>query len=394
MRIIRPGIIAAAGIILLLASTVPSTVLAGTSEIPEITDPSGDSKSGKQSRDIIGVWFDGETDLIINITLNITALESFTGISDIQNLPTTEYEAYFRCKDKNYAAACKVPVHGPGGLTIQGELRSVTYGANPDDTTETSIGSITPSYNVALHTIRLTVNKADIGSPEATSHLSNSWAAVWNKNWGESNRSIEDRAPNAGFGRDYIIRGAAGHEVIKVELTADSSTQTGSPNEPAHFRLTVYNNGTSLVNVQMVNSTPSKGWTCDFQTSNLTLSTNMSKTAFLDIHPSRDAKNGTKEYTRVWAIVTVGNQTDRSNEVTLTTVVSFIPPKPPAEKNFFEKFLQWIKDNPKTAPMYLGGVIAAIVGVSVAIFAYSRLKRKDEYNDEELPPAHTPRPVK
>jgi len=394
MRIIRPSAIAAAGILLLLASLVPSAVLGGTADVPEITDPSGDSRSGKQARDIIGVWFDGETNSTINITINVTALETFTGISDIQNLPTTEYEVYFRCKDKNYAAVCKVPVHGPGGLTIQGELRSVTYGNSTDETTETSLGTITPVYSTATNTIKLTVSKTDIGEPAAASHLSNTWAAVWNKNWGEANRSIEDRAPNAGYGRDYVIRGATGAEIIKVEISSDGSTQTGSLNEPARFKLTLFNNGTSTVNVHLMNATPSKGWTCEFQTLNLTIGQNTSKVAFLDIQPARDSKNGTKEYTMVWAIVSVGSQNSTSDKITLTTVVSFIPPVNPSEKNFFEKFIQWIKDNPKTAPIYIGVPIAAIVGIAVAGYAISRLRRKDEYEDEELPSAPAPRPAK
>jgi hypothetical protein len=393
MRIIRPGAIAAAGIILLIASLVPSSVLAGTPDVPEITDPSGDSKSGKQSRDIIGVWFDGETDTQLNMTMNLTVLDSFTGISDLQNLPTTEYEVYFRCKDKNYAAACKVPVHGPAGLTIQGELRSVTYGNSTDETTETTLSTITPIYTVAAHTIKLTVSKTDIGDPPAASHLSNTWAAVWNKNWGEANRSIEDRAPNAGYGRDYIIRGAAGAEILKVELTAESSTQTGSLNEPAHFKLSLFNNGTSTVNVHLMNATPSKGWTCDFQTLNLTIGQNASKVAYLDIQPARDSKNGTREYTMVWATVSTGNQNATTDKITLTTVVSFIPPAAGPEKNFFDKFLQWIKDNPKTAPIFIGAPIAAVVGIAIAGYAYSKLKRRDEYEDE-LPPSPAPRPAK
>ena len=391
MRIVRPGAIAVTGLMLLVVSLIPAQVLAGTSEQPEITDTSGDSTSGKKSRDIIAVWFDGETNVTFNITMNITALDSYTGISDIQNIPTTEYETYFRAKDKNYAAVCKVPVHGPGGLTIQGELRSVTYGNGTDNTTETNLGTLTPVYSTSAHTIRLTVSKTDIGDPPAASHLTNIWAGVWNKNWGESTRSLEDRAPNSGYGRDYIIRGASGAEIMKVDITVDNSTQYCKPNEAATFKLNLYNNGTSSVNVLMVNSTPTKGWNVSIRQTTLLILQNSSRFVYVDILPPRSAKNGTTESIAVWAILSIGNQTTKSDSVIINAKVNYIPPVNPDNKNVIEKFVQWVKDNPKTAYPVIAVIIFVVVAVAAAALYLGRKKEEEDYQPPPIPRSARPK---
>jgi len=142
-RAISPAALCA---ILLAAAVWVPAALAGTSSQPEISDPSGDGT--RDSRDITEVWFDGETNTSINATMNVSALESFTGIPDISNLPTTEYEVYFTVGERNYSVACTVPVHGPLGLRISFGVRTVTYSGNgTTNPSETQVTTFTGSYD-------------------------------------------------------------------------------------------------------------------------------------------------------------------------------------------------------------------------------------------------------
>jgi hypothetical protein len=391
VNIIRKiGLAMAGALVLAAALLVP---VAGASEAqPEITDPSGDAYSRKDSRDLTTAYFHTETNDTFKITMNLTSLETYTTPNEIPNAPTTEYEVYFSVANSNFAVACKVPVHGPFGMTIQFDIRSVSYGNNT--TAESQIATLSGgNYDPTAHLITWLVQKNLLGGNlTAGTHLTKTWAAVYNKNFGDTSRRIEDRGPNAGYGRDYIIRGAPGAEIIKVELTAESRSEQCAPNDPAVFKISVYNNGTSQVSVDFFNSTPDKkGWTVVLGLeTNVTLLANATRTLTVTVTPPRDAANKTSVTISISGKARAGNQTANTNIEYLTATVNYIPPKPPPTpfttqlRNFFMK--------PTMLTYALYGIIGALIGLAVIGTVYSRMKRSREA--EEIPPPPAPLPVK
>ena len=382
MRALGPAALFA---VLMAAAFIALPVLAGTTESPEIKDPKGDGT--RTTRDITEVWFDGETNSTINATMNLTSLESYTSIGDLSNLPTVEYEVYFSVGDKNYSVACTAPVHGPTTLRIAFDLRSVTYGNDTNNPVETRISTFTGSYSTSSNTIRYPFPKSGIGDPKAGTHLTKTWAAIWAKNFGQSNRSLEDRGPNSGYGLDYIVRGAAGAEIIDVRLSVDNSTLTVKPNEPASFSLKVANNGTSQVTLELFNSSPrNAGWTVYLQLENLTLLNGSSRVVTVTISCPRDAKLNSSETISVYAVVHAGKQNSTSGSVYLTAVVNYIPPKVDTGGNPLTAFVNWMKGHPKDFAIYLGVIVAVIVALTATGMLVRRINRKKRAMQAEAQP--------
>lgn len=379
MRAMSPAALCA---VVMAASFIALPVLAGTTDNPEIKDPKGDGT--RTTRDIVEVWFDGETNSTINATMNLTSLESYTNIGDISNLPTVEYEVYFSVGDKNYSVACTAPVHGPTTLRIAFDLRSVTYGNDTNNPTETRISTFTGTYSTSTHTLKYPFPKSGLGDPKAGTHLTKTWAAIWNKNFGQSNRSLEDRAPNSGYGLDYIVRGAPGNEIIDVRLSADNTTLTVKPNEPARFTLRVTNNGTSQVTAELFNSSPrSSGWTVKLSLENLTLINGTSKVVFVTVSCPRNAKLNSSETISVYAVVHAGKQNATSGSVYLTAVVNYIPPKVDTSSNPVTAFVAWMKGHPRDFALYMGVIVVLIVALTAAGIMVRRINRRKRAMEAE-----------
>jgi len=383
MRIMRALSHATIGAVLLAAAFIAPLALAGTSDISEISD----IKDGtRDSRDIRAVWFDAETNDTLDATMNLTALESYTNPQEIPNLPTTEYEVYFSVGDKNYSVACAVPVHGPFGVFIAFDIRSVTYANSTSNPTETQLSTITGTYDVAAHTIRYSIPKIQIGEPKAGTHLTRTWAAVWNTNRGQTDRTSEDRAPNAGYGMDYIVRGSAGAEIIDVQLTAENNTLKVSPSEPAKFKVTVLNNGTSQVSLELHNSTPAdKGWSCNLSIVDMTLNNGSSRIAFVTVSCPRNARLNSTGIFSIYATVHTGKQNSTSKTLLLTAVVDYIPPAEQGSPNPIVAFINWIKAHPKDFIMYLTVIIVVVAAVSVAALLMRRSSRKKRELSAQAP---------
>lgn len=388
MNVIRKLGLAAVGALIIAAAFIPSAAVAGTADQPEIADLAGDSVSNIKSMDLLAAWFHDETNTTFQINMSVGALESYTPRQDISNLPVTEYEAYFSVGDSNYAVACKVPVHGPLYVTIQFDIRSVTYSNNT--TQENSLSTLSNcKYDVTNHMLLWTVSKISIGNATAGTHLTKTWAAVYNKNRGDSQRKMEDRGPNSGYGRDFILTGTSGGFITDVELSADSLTQECRPGTPATFRISVFNNGTSQVTVAMINSTPDKGWSVDISTANLTLAANRTVIVTVYIYCPRDAKNGTTESISVHGLVYYGTNSSQTattkNSLYLTASVNYIPPKAAEDTMLVKLGKFFTKPTMLTYVIYVLIVLAVVAGV-VGTAMRSRSQRRKE-RMAALPPA-------
>lgn len=359
--------------IFILVSLGFLNTLAGSSDDPEITDETGDAVSNKSSHDIVSAWFGDETNDTISVYMNVTSLEPWTKLQDIPNLPTTEYEIYFTLNNENYAVVCVVPVHGPLGATISFELRKVSYG-NDTNLTEERIDTVDGRYYSANGTIEWEIQKTAIGNPKEGDKITSIWSAVWFRKFGDNDRTLEDRAPDTGYGRDYTVRGKAG-EWYEVIITAEVYSMNISIAEKAVFEITVANNGSSRVSIIMANSTPSKGWTCDISPEKLTLAVRENKTVRVSMAPPRDAKNGTVEVISVWAnIIVDSNTTKRSDSISLKVTVIYMAPEKPEEADMLGKIFRWFQQNKDNLIMAI--VIIVVLIVIVAIFHGARKKKK------------------
>ena len=391
MKVIHKLSLALAGALLLAAALVVPLATASQAQ-PEITDVKGDAASGKDSRDLTSAFFDKETNDTFMVNLTLTSLETYTNPNEIPNAPTTEYEVYFSVGDSNYAVACKVPVHGPLGFTIQFDVRSVSYGNNT--TTESSLATLSSCrYDVTGHSIQWLVPKTHFSNLTAGAHLTKTWAAVYNKNFGDSLRRIEDRGPNSGYGRDYVVRGATGAEIIRVVLTVDNQTQPCKPNEPAVFKISVFNDGTSQVSVDLFNSTPDKkGWTVELSLTNLTIPINVTRTVSVIVTCPRDAANRTSLTISVYGKVTTpANQTGQTNNtLLLTSTVNYVPPKP-VEDNFLVKMLKFFTKPTLMTYLLIALIVVAIAGGAASV-AVRRMRRMR--TEEQVPAMPAPLPAK
>jgi hypothetical protein len=376
---------------LMLAAALLVPVAAASEAQPEISDVMGDSVSRKDSRDITAAFFHTETNDSFMINMTVAALETYTNPGDLTKAPTIQYEVYFSQGDSNFAVACKVPVHGPLGFTIQFDIRSVSYGNNT--TVEASLGTLSGcTYDYNSNNIQFLVAKTHFTNLTAGAHLTRTWAAITSKNFGDTTYTTEDRGPNSGYGKDYIVRGATGAEILKVELSADALSQPCAPNDPAIFKISVYNNGTSQVTVDFFNSTVEKGWTLDLELENMTLLTNSTKILTVTVSCPRNAANRTTATVSLYGKVRAssGNQTATTNTLLLTSTVNYIPPKAAATP-LTTQILNFFKKPTILTYVVYALIIVAIVG-GAAGAAYSRIKRSRQ--DEPVPAPPAPLPAK
>jgi len=238
----------------------PMAVQAGDENNPEVYDIEGDSDSGKSSRDILWGYMGHEDNSTVSVVMGMASLETFTNPNDILNLPITEYEFYFTVLGVHYAAVATVPVHGPFGIDIMYELRTVQYnGSEPSSETQSASIS-TGDYDPVNGVINMTITKSNIGNPEEGDIAENLWCAIYSRaREGGINMSepvLEDRAPNFGYGKDYIFRGSVGNEIIRIEISTEDETSANiTPFETKRFDIYVYNNGTSTISIDMNQST-------------------------------------------------------------------------------------------------------------------------------------------
>jgi hypothetical protein len=245
-------------------------------------------------------------------------------------------------------------------------------------------------YDVANHEIMFVLPKTTVNNATAGTHLTKVWAAVWNKNFGETTRRLEDRGPNSGYGLDYIIRGTAGGEIVDVKITADNGTAVCKPGDPGTYKLAIYNAGTGTVSVDILNTTMTKGWSVDFTPPNMTLLTNRTIIVTVNVYCPRDVKNGTNEGISVYGNIHNGNQTTRTNSVYLLTTVNYIPPTPPPV-SWWSNISKWLTKTSYWQFYVIWGVVIAVIVAGTARVALRRIRRRKA----EIPVTQAaPAPVK
>jgi hypothetical protein len=376
----------------------PLGVQAGDENNPEVLDTDNDSESGETHHDLLWGYIGHEDNDTFAVVIGVSSLETFTNPNDILNFPVTDYEFYFSVLGVDYAAVATVPVHGPFGIDIQYELRTVQYnGSTP--TSEAQKASIsTADYDAVNGIINMTVRKSDVGNPAKGDLAENLWCAVYSRardgQFNLSEPSLEDRAPNLGYGKIYLFRGSQGGEVINVELSTEAATVVNmTPFQTLKIDIRVKNNGTPVMDLRMNNSSHAD-WKIYFVPSSLTLEPLQEDnvTLVIKMNNLKRIKDGEKLVVQAWAEADFGNETVGewkvvSNYLTVS-ITADVPPPEEEEKGFFEEFLDKLKDfydEQGTNLLYaIAGIIVVIVLVAVFAAVRGRRKEEDEHKDVDI----------
>jgi len=362
-------------------------VQAGDANHPDFEDSDGDAPLEEQ--DIISGWMGDEKNDTINVVLQMVSLPAFTSPGDVPNFPTTEYRIYFTVGQgylrTNYVAVAKVPIRGPFGLTLSYQVCSHVYnGTEPGELTGCT--STTGNYASNVGQVNFTIDKSDIGSPVEGDLAEDMWGEVYfsQKGSGFNLTTPErvDRGPDSGFGDGkWVFRGTSAN-VYRVYLSADHTVENATAVKPAEFQLTVMNNGTSRLSVELHNTTGA-GWTVQLTPATVTVDSLANKTVLVKVTPKdlRTLKNGDTFSCQVWGTYrTEENDTKESeNRITFVTTAE-LPAPPKTKEDPFAGFLKELKKNMNTIIMLI--VVLVVVGIVYKVARGGMLKRKEKKMEE------------
>lgn len=390
-------------LLLMVPLNMSSRVRAGNVNNPDVVDNEGDSANGKSSQDILWGFMGYETNDTFAVQLGMKTLDTYTDPSLIQSLPIITYEFYFTIKGVNYAAAAQVPVHGPFGIDISFSVMQVEYnGTTPSK--ENSKGSATGRYDAAHGTINMTISKSTVGGVDAGDRATNLWCGVWSKQRSSginmTPRVLQDRAPDTGYGKEFIYVGSPEGQVIALELTTTSTlNQNVTAFGSVKFNLTVFNNGSSMVQVGLRNGTVNPKFNVSFSPLSMNLEPGRyaNITMYVKIKDIRNTKDGETATISVWAETNIGNSTKpvmkTSNYLTFNARASIpaAPVKPVSGfQKVFDEMSKFFRGNKNTVI----GLIVLIIVLCIVGVVYSKLGRgkKEEFEDLEVHVKHHKKP--
>jgi len=356
-------------------------VQAGDANHPDFEDSESDAPLEEQ--DIVSGWMGDEKNDTINVVLQMVSLPAFTSPGDVPNFPTTEYRFYFTIGQgylrTNYVAVAKVPVRGPFGLTLSYQICSHVYnGTEPGELTGCT--STSGKYASNVGQVNFTIDKLDVGSPVEGDLAQDMWGEVYfsQKGSGLNFTTPErvDRGPDSGFGEGkWVFRGTSAN-VYKVALSADHTVENATAVKPAEFQLTVMNNGTSRLSVELHNGT-GVGWTVQLTPSIVTVDPLQNKTVLVKVTPKdlRTLKNGDEFSCQVWGTYkTEENKTrDTENRITFVTT-AVLPPVKKTKEDQLTGILRELKKNMNTIIILI--VVLVVVGIVFKVARGGMLKRK------------------
>jgi hypothetical protein len=329
------------------------------------------------------------------------SLETFTDPSQISSVPITEYEFYFTINGVNYGARATVPVHGPFGIDIRWELYTVEYNGSTTPSKETSKGTLsTARYDAAGGIVNMTINKADVGGIAQGDMATNLWCGIYSRQRTTginfSTPVLQDRAPDNGYGQNFIFLGNPGEKIYRLELRTNSPRSTNiTAFETIKIELTALNNGSSA-NVITINSTYNslgKNFSVQFSPLTFTLEPNsqINVTMFIKIVNLRGVANKDQLTVNVWVQTNAGNASSpdykTSNSMSFTITASIVT-IPPPKKTGLAKTIEEISTNFKANKnLYLGGIgglIALVIVLVIVKKIRANKKKPQEFEDVEI----------
>ncbi len=361
-------------LLLVALLTAAMAAYAGDSEDPEVGDDSGDSTTGRDSHDIVAAWVQDEDNGTVSFRLRMTALDAISPRDDWLSLPTSIYEYYFSVGKNDYALRATVPVHGPFAALANFNLYTVEYG-DVGNMTYSDVGGITGQYLINDGDLSLTVDKADIGSPDKGDLMEHMWAAVYFQPRGGSREEVDSALSYDHPGRTYIFRGQY-TQLYDVRLSAENSTIESPNNAVATFNITIKSQSTTDVEVNMTNRSLSAGYFVNWSRSMpVPVPEGDSVSFFLLVTVPENATNGTNINVILKGVYLTEEGVElETDDLNLLLQVRFIPPKKPKEdRSIPQIILDFMRDN-----IWVVVLVALAIAFGVVYYLYDTKKKKDD----------------
>ncbi len=395
-KVVRLGLLATLTLGLLLTGLAPLGVVAQDVTY-QVVDAQGDSASAIDSRDFVAAGIIEETGSTIKVQIAIVALESITNPNDLPDLPQIEYEFYFTAGGSSYAAAAIIRVHGPLAATASYELRSVDASTTPP--TETTLKAAQGgNYDLANNVVELTISKSDLNTPQEGDVATRTYGAVWFSTFtgaptfAYTNRTLEDRGPDSGFGDDYVFLGEMQDRFEVTMSLTGPSLANATFETPAQFPFNVSNNGTAMedltFNYTLVTGTIND-WKVSIAPPKLQVQPHESGRMVLSVRPSSNkVAAGSQLQLFVFANSASNNTT---NSVKVTVQFSAGPAPVPPPKNPGKEVVGALV---AYAP-YILVLVAAVVGLVLVgrVRASRRARKEFDRSGAPAPPVVPPPPT-
>lgn len=326
------------------AALVPSVSLAGTQTDPEITDPSGDGKNA--GRDIVKAWIgdalddDGildQTNVTVNIELAGAPSAEQTTLFTVHErwtvwfVPTAGLPAGMKAAYVSFvvglgtSGSTNAAVSARAGYTASAGTFGSLHTSEAGNTGATLTGKVL-SVPLSL-TARLkgfTYGVDGFNQLFANVVLVSKGPVCCNAAYPDTNVILQtyDRAPNTGFGRNWISAPPAPLITTDFALALASTDLELTSGTSGVVVVNVTNPGAAELNISLSAPNVSGGFDAVFEPENLTVPANGSAQANLTVNTTRGAGNETQ-------IILVGIAADGVTR-NATLSVRVVAPAPPA----------------------------------------------------------------
>ncbi len=319
-----------------------SAAIAGTSDEPEITDPSGDAVIGEfpaatpvNSADIVAAWMndDGEN---LSTTIQLFAMDSdptapeFFFLFELLHIRVIVYEFHFTVDETACWTRATYQLSEPSPPDVPGSAY----------TWESSAGTANGVVDDANNTLTIIVPLEDLGVSvgDIATELYVTSAAYLLMT--DLSPVAEDRAPDADFGEDYTIGGAGGVPTPEITLSCSSKSKNVAPGANVTYAMVIYNTGGTEHAVTLAYAGLPSGWTATFDggsaTATITVpaqagSTPGYKTANLTVGAPATAAVGEAAAVNVTATYVVSSVSHSSSALLTSKVVAAGDDTPPGD---------------------------------------------------------------
>jgi hypothetical protein len=222
----------------------------------------------------------------------------------------------------------------------------------------------------------------------------NLWCAIYSKQRSSGINMtapvLQDRAPDQGYGADYTFIGNPAEVIVDIELSTTSALSANiTATSRLRFDLSVFNNGTNTVQVNMTNSTATPKFSVSWSPATMTIEPGHSQNVslFVNIKDLRLTKDGDVLNLQVWAETNTGNATNpmiKSSGIIMFKVTASLPAPPPTKKttSIIEQIATFFRDNKNP----LLGLLVVLIVLVIGVVVYSKLKsgKKEYFEDIEV----------
>lgn len=285
-------------------------IASGDASNPEIEDKDAEQQVGgnpmegeplTQQTNIRYGWFGDELINSFKVTIQTKRIEIVPidlefglGLRNIKQY-TAKYYIFFKSTRNNGNYFVKAMVETRIDITNpQNIIPQWHFYIGTGDTVGNAVitANTTGEINNEDATISILVPKEIIGSPYRGDSLTNTYAETQFEAFGVI-ATQRDRAPDEGYGRDYIFKYDPTIGTVELKIDGSSSKTVSSPGGTAVYKFTLTNTGNDDADISMMESgTLPSGWDATFDRNTVHLGAGKSTQVNLTVKTSSDAQDG------------------------------------------------------------------------------------------------------